>query len=479
MNERAVVVASNRGPVTFIEEDGVLVPRRGAGGLVSALSTVVQESGGRWVASAMSELDRRQAASVPDGRTSVILDDAKFDIRLLAFDPIDYDLAYNEISNRILWFLHHAMWDVPQAPMIDTPAHRAWQAYRGLNDSFAAALAEEVRGRQASVLVQDYHLSLVPSRLRAAAPGVRIAHFHHCPFAGPEYFELLPGWMRGELMAGLLGADVLGFQSRRWAERFLGCAARMDGVRVEGPETIRWNDRTVRVGVYPISTDPAALEEAAASPEVAARGRELERWLGGRKLLLRVDRAEPTKNIQRGLMAYRELLERFPSWQGRVVFLALLNPSRRGLPEYREYTTRCLEIARRINAELGEPGWVPVEVRVSDDYDEVLAAFRIHDALLVNPVLDGMNLVAKEGSLLNERDGVLLLSRGAGAFDELGAHALPVEPLDVAGTADAINRALSMPPAERATRAKGLRDVCSRRTPAGWVGAQLADLADL
>ncbi len=475
--DRPILVASNRGPVSFVRRTGRLVPQRGAGGLVTALTGVLQVSGGVWVASAMSEADREAAAGSARGRMEVAVDDSTCDLRLLTFDPRTYDRFYNTVSNRLLWFLHHYLWDVPRWPRFGSQSRISWEAYRTVNRSFAEALADEGGGGTAAALVQDYHLSLVPAHLRALAPEARVAYFHHCPFAGPGYMRLVPIWLREELLDGLLGADLLGFQTRRWAEDFLFSVRMLPEARVSlRRRSIEWKGRTVRVGVYPIAVDAEPMRERAASPAVRRKRRELEEWRGDRKLVLRVDRAELSKNILRGFLAYEDLLKRHTEWRGRVVFLAHLNPSRGALEEYRSYTREVLKHADRINRELGEPGWDPIRADLSDDLDQVLAAYALYDVLLVNPVFDGMNLVAKEGALLNENDGMLVLSRNAGASAELGRYALPVDPVDIFGTADAIRDGLEMPDEERRKRARGLRRAAGARTPADWIGEQLRDL---
>jgi trehalose 6-phosphate synthase len=472
-----VMVASNRGPVRFVEENGDLVPVRGAGGLVSALAPAVQETAGLWVAAAMGAEDRRKAAESADGRLEIVLDDAKYHLRLLAFDDDAYDRAYNDISNRLLWFLHHYLWDLPRSPSLLEETAKAWESYRTYNEAFARALAEEAGSGTTDVLVQDYHLSLVPAELRKLAPEARIAYFHHIPFAGQDYMRLLPQTMREELLAGLLGADVVGFQWGRWADNFVASCRLLDGAEIAPKRRqIRWQGRIVRVGVYPISIDAPSLREAAGTPEVRKRRRALEAWRAGRSLVLRVDRAELSKNVFRGFQAFGDFLRRYPEWRRRVVFLALLQPSRRSIPEYRTYTEECLTAAERINAEFREPGWSPIEVRVNDDHDEALAAYGLYDVLMVNSLMDGMNLVAKEGPVLNRRAGNLILSNNAGAIEELGEHALCVEPLEVSGTADALLRALEMPEDERVRRARALRRAAGAVTPAAWARRQIRDL---
>lgn len=479
MTEHRIVVASNRGPVTFVEKDGELVARRGSGGLVTALTAVVQETGGLWVAAAMSDGDRARARAAPDGRVDVADGDAKYRLGLLEFDPRTYDRAYNAISNRLLWFLHHYLWDLPRAPVWTRETWEAWDAFRSLNRDFASAIADEAHGDETFVLVQDYHLSLVPGMLRAQTPSARVAHFHHSPFVSSAYARLLPPKVLAELLEGLLGADVLGFQTGRWADAFLSCCEVLEDAEVvHDRREVVWRGRAVKVREYPIGIDAPALQTAAFEPAVERKRTALHDRLGDRRLVLRVDRVEPAKNVLRGFLAFADLLRHRPEWRRRVVFLALLNPSRQDVPEYRAYTRECLDAAERINDELGENGWTPIETRIDDDFPEVLAAYRLYDVLLVNTLFDGMNLVAKEGPALNENDGVLLLSRNAGAFGELGADATPVDPLDVAGTADAIHDALSLDHGTRATRARALRAAATGTTPAGWVGRQLEDLAE-
>jgi trehalose 6-phosphate synthase len=477
VTERPLIIASNRGPISFVRtEDGDVAARRGGGGLVTALSGALQLSGGLWVAAAMSEEDREQAA---EGRMEVATEDSKFSLRYLAVAPDDYDRYYNGVSNRILWFLHHYLWNLSRQPRFDEESERAWDAYRRVNLMFAEALSEEgdlLAGRP-SYLVQDYHLSLVPAQLRERQPDARINHFSHIPFAGPGYFRTLPASLQGELLSGLLGADVIGFHAAQWAENFLLCCRTLPEARVDlRRRTIRWQGREIRVRLYPISIEVGALKEEASSDQAARARRRLSRRLGDRRLVLRVDRTDLSKNILRGFLAFESFLRTHPEWRRRVMHLALLNPSRESVPEYRTYTRECLRIADRINDELGDEDWQPIEVHLEDDYPRALASYGLYDVLLVNPVIDGMNLVAKEGPVLNRRNGVLILSENAGAFAELGAHALVVNPFDVKGTAEAIHRALEMPESERAERASRLRSIVRRNRLDRWVQAQLDHL---
>jgi trehalose 6-phosphate synthase len=470
-DERRVVIASNRGPVSFVRERGKVIPKRGTGGLVTALAGAVQAAGALWIASAMSDEDRRQASR---GHIDVGDGDAPYAVRYLAIDADRYDEFYNQVSNRILWMLHHCLWDAPRVPTFDEATARAWSAYREVNHQFAEALDEE---GDADFLIQDYHLVLAPAMLRERRPKSRIAHFSHIPFVGPPYLRVLPRPYRLDLLTGLLGADVIGFQSTGWADNFLVDCRELRGATVNlRARTIRWQGRTVSIGVYPISIDAGALLERSRQPEVERSRERLEEIVGDRALLLRVDRAELSKNILRGFLSFELLLNRHPQWRERVVFLALLNPSREDVPEYGEYVDQCVEAAARVNDRFGTSGWTPIDLYLADDFPMAIAGYERYDVLLVNPTFDGMNLVSKEGPILNRRGGVLVLSENAGAFAELGRYALPVSPFDIAATAGAIREGLEMDPGERARRAGALRRAVRRGRLEDWVGRQREDL---
>ena len=475
-----LVVASNRGPVTF-ERDGQggLEAGRGAGGLVTALLGALQRVDGLWVAAAISETDRDVAAGPGGGRIDMEAFGADYRLRLLDVPAELYDGYYNGISNGVLWFAHHYLWDTVRQPVFGEETERAWQDYVAVNRLFAEALAEEAERSSTlpAFLVQDYHLTLVPRLLRELRPDAFIAHFSHTAIAGLTYLRILPGRIREGMVRGMLGADVLGFHSQLWAENFLMSARSLPGVRADlARSRLTVDGREVMVRIHPISIDAMPMREAAAGPEVQEFRRELNRWRGDTRLILRVDRLELTKNIVRGFRAYELFLQTHPEWRRRVRFLALLSPSRVDVPEYREYGDECVAEVERVNRELGEEDWQPIEVRVRDDYPGAIAAYGLYDVLLVNPTFDGMNLVAMEGPMLNRRGGVLVLSRNAGAYWRLGKHAIAVNPFDVQETAEAIAHALEMPHEERLRRARNLSRLVLTNPPERWVRSQLEDL---
>lgn len=473
-----VVVASNRGPVSFsLSDDGALEMRRGGGGLVSGLAGVASAQDVLWVCASLGEADRTAARRAPDGRIDLAgHDTGGAAVRMLDIPAATFHRAYNAVANSTLWFVHHLLYDTPRTPHFDARARRDWQSYEAYNAAFADALARDA-APGAKAAVQDYHLSLAPRMLRDRRPDLRIVHFSHTPWAPPEYFRLLPDDIGAQVLEGILGADHAGFLTERWASAFLDCCEVVLGARVDrAARTVTCAGHTTHVGVHGLGVDGTALRERAAQQDVAERARALREQVGDRQLIVRVDRTELSKNIVRGLAAYREMLTNHPEWRGRVVHLAFAYPSRYDLPEYREYTAAVQRMAKQIAEEFGTATWEPLILQVNDDYPRSLAAYGLADVLLVNPIRDGMNLVAKEGPVLSERGCALVLSREAGAAAELSEDALVVNPYDVSQTAEALHQGLLMPRDQRAERCARLVSAATALPPQRWFADQLAAL---
>ena len=475
-----VLVASNRGPVSYeVGDDGSLHARRGGGGLVSGLSAIGPDAGALWVCSALSEGDR-EAVRRGVGEDGV---------RMLAIPADVHADAYNGIANSVLWFVHHMLYQTPLEPVFDAEFRRQWASYETYNRAFAEALAQEA-AEGAAVLVQDYHLCLVPGMLRELRPDLRIGHFSHTPWAPVEYFAMLPDDIQVRLMEGLLGADRVAFLTWRWATAFENCVQGLDPYRwlpqwpsgaprsIEHLEKERITRRTL-IGVHGLGADAEFLHARSHQADVEERMTALREEIGeGRKTIVRVDRTELSKNIVRGLLAYRQLLDDHAEWRERVVHVAFAYPSRQDLAVYREYTAEVQRVADEINSLYGTPGWTPVVLHVKDDFARSLAAYRLADVALVNPIRDGMNLVAKEVPVVSDEGCALVLSREAGAFQELGKDAIAVNPYDVIGTAAALHEALTMPDEERAERTKSLAAAATALPPAQWFLDQLNALRD-
>jgi trehalose 6-phosphate synthase len=475
-----LLVASNRGPLSFSESaDGTVEASRGGGGLVSGLMGIGTE-GVVWVCAALSDDDRSAVRQSPGGRLDLAgHDTGGMAVQMLDIDPATFNRAYNAVANSTLWFVHHLLYAIPTAPAFDAGFRREWSAYETYNRAFAEALAEDA-GQGARVLIQDYHLTLAPRYLRELRPDVHIGHFTHTPWAPPEYFRVLPDDVGRATLLGMLGADHAGFHSLRWARAFADCCVEVLGADCadaeDGTITVTVDDRSTRLGVHPLGVDVDGLRERAAEDDVNARYAATRDTLGDRQAIVRVDRTELSKNIVRGMLAYAELLRRYPQWQGRVLHIASAYPSRHDLPEYREYTGQVQRLAAEIEDEFGTEDWRPVLLHVTDDFARSLALYRAGDVLLCNPVRDGMNLVAKEVPVLSERGVAVVLSTEAGAADELGEDAILVNPFDVAGTADALDAALRMPAEERRSRTDRMAAAAGRLPPAQWLAEQVKAL---
>jgi trehalose 6-phosphate synthase len=446
--------------------------------VVTALGGLLAHHDVTWIASAMSDEDRAVASDRGESFLEETANGAAYRLRLVTHDRAVYDRFYNVLANPTLWFLQHYLWGLGSAPDFDAKLHEAWSAgYVPVNEAFARATLEELeREPEAAVLFHDYHLYLAPRLVREARPDVVTSHFVHIPWPEPDYWHALPQDVRVAVHEGLLANDVVGFHTGRWRQSFLHAAERLLGAGVdENAGTIEHRGHTTRVIARPIGVDVEEFERLRDEPavlerEVALTSRRPE------KLVVRVDRTDPSKNIVRGFRAFALLLERHPELHGRVGMLALLAPSRQDISEYAKYAADVEAVVRDVNDRFGREGWRPVELDIADDFFRSVAGYKQFDVLLVNPVFDGLNLVAKEAFLVNEQDGVLVLSENAGVHEEIGEWALSVNPLDVVGQAEALYSALMLEPAERQRRGATIRAYVREHDIREWIEAQLAEL---
>ncbi|MGD9713281.1 MAG: trehalose-6-phosphate synthase [Thermomicrobiales bacterium] len=486
LEERSLVVASNRGPVTFKWQEGNrFTSQRGSGGVVTAVSSIARERQPVWIACAMTDGDRKRAElAAKEGEILITPpgENPDFRLRFVVPDEDTYHKYYNVIANPLLWFLQHYLWDTPRSPDITGDTYDAWfNGYCVVNQLFAEEILASFKefDKPPIVMLQDYHLYLAAGLIRERRPDAIIQQFVHIPWPEPDYWRLLPLAFRQAICEGMLGNDIIGFQTPDHVRSFLHtCEAYVPGVIADyqGGALI-WQDRRIEVRAYPISIDVEAVRRSAYSTEARSHDRYLPNYLN-EFTVLRVDRAEPSKNIVRGFQAFDRMLEKYPEFLGRVNFLAILVPSRLDVSEYQEYLDNVSSIVGRINAKYAnvETSWQPIHVLMGENYPRALAAMKWYDVLLVNTIIDGMNLVAKEGCLLNERNGVLILSEGAGAANQLGDEALMIAPADVEGTSEAIYRALTMPLPERRRRAENLRRLVESDDVATWFKLQLQDI---
>jgi trehalose 6-phosphate synthase len=471
-----LVLVSNRGPVTFHGGGEI---ERGSGGLVTALTGLASHRDALWIASAMTDADIEKSeehagrpfeVQAPGG--------GDYHVRFVASDPDAYDRFYNVFANPMLWFIQHYLWDLSNAPDIRREEIEAFEfGYNVVNEDLARAVIEEVEDEQEPVvMVHDYHLYTLPELVRRARPDVFLHHFIHIPWTQPDAWRVLPARIREEIYRGLLANDIIGFHTRSYRRNFLQCCRDLMDLEVDMDEgVVHCEDREVWVRAYPLPIDWQATRRTARSERVE----EFERDLLRRRrdhLILRVDRADLSKNVLRGFSGFDLFLEQHPEFRERVTFMAQLMPSRTDVPEYAEYLERIEALVAVVNHRHGTPDWMPIQLKLRNDLDEAMAAYRHYDVLLVNAMFDGMNLVAKEGPIVNQREGVSILSENTGAHEELGEYALSVNPFDIQELADSIHAALTMSGDERGRRARGLVEIVTSRDPGDWIDDQLADI---
>jgi len=479
--QRRLIIASNRGPLQHkVEADGSLTAGRGSGGMVTALLATARFVPMTWVASAMTDGDRRAAVEADGGTVKV--PDYEIYVRFVTVPQPVYQRHYYVICNPLLWFIQHYMWNTPRTPNIGRVVYEAWEnGYVPTNQAIADAIVAEAEKEDEPpvVLLQDYHLYLAPKMIRERIPEATILHFTHIPWPGPRYWGMLPEFMRRGIHEHMAASDIVGLQTMSDVQNFLhSCDTMLDSEVDYHACTVDFEGHRTHVRAYPISVDTEGLLEFSKSAEVKQSIEKL-RPLLGEKTVLRVDRSEPSKNIIRGLRAYELLLERYPEFRGSVNFLQLLVPSRSDLGVYQTYTDEIFELVDSINDHFGEMDWQPIRVFYEDDYAQAIAAMTLYDVLLVNPVIDGMNLVSKEGPLVNGCDGVLILSELAGAYEQLQEHVLAVSPTDLEGTVRALHQALTMPGDERHRRSEALRQIVIDEDIIRWLEHQLSDLTAL
>lgn len=475
-----VIIASNRGPVEFDrDEEGRLTIRRGTGGVVTALSALSRSVDAVWLAAPMTPVDRAVARfsatpPVPASRLGAAL-------RFVPVPEDVHELHYGTFCNPFLWFHQHGLWDLLRGrAALEQELRASWsRGYVRANDLFAEAIAAELEARpEAPVLLQDYHLYLAAAGVRSRHESAHLQHFTHIPWPEPSAWQRLPWDITKGILTGLLANDVVSFQTKRDAFHFLDtCYNFVAGARVDFERReVEYDGRRVSVRHNPISIDVDAVRARAASLEVQRYRQRLLRY-GGEKIIVRVDRMDPAKDVLGGIEAYGLLLERHPSLRGRVRHLAFLVPSRSEVPEYRRYAEQTLRAIREVNERFGWPGWTPIELFYEDNYDQALAGMSLYDVLVVNSVADGMNLVAKEGPVVNQRDGVLILSTAAGAYEELRNGCLPVPPRDTRALAEAMWSALNTPLDARRRAIQRLRLAIAAHDVRRWLDTQLREAA--
>ena len=477
---RKLIVASNRGPLFFDRDaSGERIVRRGGGGLVTALRGLIADHDVTWIASAMSDEDRVVAREHGDEPIEESRNDVTYWVRLLAHDQLSYDRYYNVVANGTFWFIQHYLWGLASTPDIEPSFRIAWRdGYQRVNRAFADAILERARPqpRAPRSSCRTTTCTSSPGHVREARPDARVMQFIHIPWAQADFWHVLPEDVRRAVHEGLLANDVVGFHTDRWRRNFVESCMAITGAEWDPErECLVHDGRRTHVVTRPIGIDPDEFEALKQHPAVLEEERKIVETRP-EMLIVRVDRTDPSKNIVRGFRAFALLFQRYPELAGRIGMLALMDPSRQDLAPYSEYLVAIQREARALNERFGTDGWQPIDLRVGDNFHEAVAAYKQFDVLLVNPIFDGMNLVAKEAPFVNEHDGVVVLSENAGAHHDIGDWTVTVNPFDIEGMAEGLYEALTMAPDERRRRSQALTQYVREHDVGSWASDQLADL---
>jgi len=473
----SLIVASNRGPFEHKRDvDGRMRRHPTGGGVATALTSLLARNELAWVAGAVSSADRELAGR---GLRQIPMENGHR-LRFAIADSESYDLFYGTFSNPILWFLQHSMWDfLGERADLKSDIVNSWgNGYVPVNQAFAEAVSDEIERARGvpRVMLHDYHLYLAPLFIRHRHPGALLQHFIHIPWPEPQIWQALPLPIIQSICEGLLANDSVSFQTEEFKRNFiLTCLTYLPGATADvAGSRIDYDGHSVDVFANPISVDVFGLRLQLADPVIQSYQRALSEGAGDLLTIVRVDRLDPSKNVLGGFQAYDLLLKRHPQWRGRVRFLAFLVPTRDLIPEYAQYRDDVLALIAGIDRRYGSKRWKPISLYHEQNRLQALAGLSLYDVLLANSIADGMNLVVKEGPVLNQRDGALVLSKTVGAYEEFSEAAFGVDPYDIEGTAEALHEALLLSAEERRERAIFLRRRIAKHDINRWLEVQIA-----
>ncbi len=471
-----LIIVSNRGGVEHsIDDFGRLRRHDAGGGVAVALNSIAKTEPLTWIAAASSFADH--VVSIAGGEVEI---GNESNLRLIDIPETTYEAHYSLFCNPLLWFIQHSMTDFLQDRDVEAEAVASWHSgYVPTNRLFADAVIEEIdRTGGGRVMLHDYHLYLAPRFIRNARPQATLQHFVHIPWPQPEVWRALPDGLVREICGGLLANDSIVFQTDESVNNFLATCRAYLGSRAQVSERrgeVEYLGHTATAWANPISVDIEELQATARSTKVRSHLPAL--GAGKEKLIVRVDRLDPSKNVLGGFQAYERLLERSPKLHGKVRFLAFMVPSRDAIEEYGDYASATFDLIERINSRFGDQNWQPITVFYEQNRSQALAGLMSYDVLLVNSLADGMNLISKEGPVINQRDGAIVLSETAGSFEQLRPGVVGVDPFDIDAVADGLEQALALDATEREEKADVVRRAIESHQLQDWLRIQLKDLA--
>ncbi len=482
LENKNLIVASNRGPIEFYRgSDEKIEMKTGAGGMIPTLLPIIEKTKGTWVASAMNDVDIEMAEKYSQNRISVPENNPKFYVSLIIHDLKTYNEFYNMINNPLIWFIHHYMWNLPSTPKIDQDVHNAWKSYENVNQKFAEKIIDEINSceKEPLLMLHDIHLELCPTYIRKQFENIFLYQFIHIPWPQPDYFEIFPNYIQKAMIEGLLSNDLIGFHIKKYVKNFLMTSeSYADHVDWDN-NIIHYNGRKIYVRNYPISVDDKKLQKFSMSEEVLKYEEYVKKIKGNNFLFYRTERTDPSKNIIRGFEAYDTFLEKYPEFQGKVTFFITGVATRENVKEYQDYKVKVNQIINDINKKYSKNDWKPIVPHFDAEYSLVTAAFKNYDCLLVNSIHDGMNIVPKEGSIVNENNGILILSETTGAYNELKDYSININAFDTKNTVDAMYKAVRMDHEERKKRLSGLKKIISNYNVYSWMSGQFRDIQKL
>ncbi len=452
-----VIIVSNRLPISVKRENAVLVFTPSLGGIATGLSSYVNDPGNTWIgwpgiaSDGLSEAEKQLIANKL----------AKNNCYPVFLSQKQIENFYNGYSNSVLWPLFH---NLPAKRVNAKRLDSWWQAYRKVNQQFMEAVIN-LANPKSQIWVHDYQLMLLPDMLRSEQTVTTIGFFLHIPFPDQKTFRRLPEAKR--LLTGMLGADLIGFHTTDYVQNFMSSSEAM-GVGVAADNQITLATRSVRVGEFPMGIDYEKYAAASKSKEVKKAAKQYKKRYGRRKVIVSVDRLDPTKGLEERLRAYSEFLARSPRQRGKVVFAMVAAPSRTDITVYAQLAKRLETLAEEINKTYGTSTWQPVDyMNISQPFEEVAALFQIADVAFIAPLRDGMNLSAKEFVASNHKQGVLILSETAGAAHELH-DAIIVNPREQESLISALEEALTMRKKELRGRLRRMKKELSINTVQHW-----------
>lgn len=475
-----LIISSHRGPIDLLENNNT---KKSGTTASTAFGELINKISFSWITNPTKDIERKLAENENNNSIPISSNEPTKIIRYINNSRRAYHKYYNIICNPLLWYLHHQMWNFPYNPNIDENIQDAWvNGYVHINENFANTILEEVKkqNNNSIIIVQDYHLYLVPELIRKVNKNSFIHYIIYTPWTSSRNWAILPTYIRNPILTSLLCANLIVFQTRDDARNFLNCCEEfLSDITIDYQNlSVIYKNHSVKVNIAPISINIKEINSLANSTPVTIYKKELEQ-LSTESTIVRVDRAEPTKNILRGFEAYKIMLEKENHLLNKVTFLAFLAPSRLHISQYKRYLIEIENKINEINAKFQTKTWKPIIPFYENNYARALAGLKIYDVFLQNAIIDGTNLVTKQAPIVNEKNGTIILSETSSVSKELTDYVVKVAPTDLAGTAMALYQSLITKEKDRKNNYKKIVDHIKCHDNKAWLLTQLEWIKEL